>query len=86
MSNPAAKFYKISICDSDQEMFDTLAEVLRYGGRPIYAPARQGEIYRICLDSSKAQKELSWNPGLTLREGLSQTAHYYESLVGPTSR
>ena len=58
---------------SDREMFDTLAEVLGYSGNPIYAPVRSGEICRICLDATKAQKELGWRAQLSLKEGLLQT-------------
>ena len=71
---------------SDQEMFDTLADVLGYTGSPLYASVRPGEIHRICLDSSKAQKELSWHPEFSLRQGLSQTAEHYKLLAGRASR
>lgn len=64
---------------SDQEMFDTLAKVLGYSGNPIYAPVRTGEIYRICLDATKAQKELGWQAQLPLEEGLLQTVSYYQA-------
>ncbi len=64
---------------SDQEMFDTLAKVLGYSGNPIYAPVRTGEVYRICLDATKAQKELCWPAQLSLEEGLLQTVSYYQS-------
>jgi UDP-glucose 4-epimerase len=67
---------------SDQEMFDLLAELAGYKGNPHYAPVRKGEIYRICLDSSKAQKEIGWQPQFALREGLAETANYYRSIFG----
>ncbi len=65
---------------SDQQMFDLLAELLGYKGTPHYAPVRKGEILRICLECSKAQKELGWRHRLSLKEGLSQTITYYQSL------
>jgi len=64
---------------SDQEMFDTLAELLEYEGPAKYDAVRKGEIYRICLDVSKAQQELGWQPQLNLREGLLKTIEYYRS-------
>jgi UDP-glucose 4-epimerase len=67
---------------SDQEMFNLLAELAGYQSNPHYAPVRKGEIYRICLDWSKAQKELGWQPRFQLREGLTETVHYYRSLFG----
>lgn len=66
---------------SDQEIFDTLADVLGYKDAPIYAPVRKGEVYRICLDCSKAQKEMGWSPRLPLKEGIAQAAEYYRKLA-----
>lgn len=66
---------------SDQEIFDTLASVLGYKGKPIYAPVRKGEVYRISLECSKARKELGWNAKLSLKEGIAQTAEYYRKLA-----
>jgi len=67
---------------SDQEMFNLLAELIGYQSNPHYAPVRKGEIYKICLDWSKAQKELGWHPQLLLREGLRETINYYRSVLG----
>ncbi len=66
---------------SDQEIFDTMASVLGYKGKPIYAPVRKGEVYRISLECSKARKELGWRPRLSLKEGVAQTAEYYRKLA-----
>jgi len=65
----------------DQEIFDNLAIVLGYKGKPIYAPLRPGEVYRIALECSKARKELGWSPRLSFREGIAQTADYYRKLA-----
>lgn len=67
---------------SDQEMFNLLAELTGYQSNPHYAPVRKGEIYKICLDWSKAQKELGWQPQFLLREGLRETVNYYRSVSG----
>jgi UDP-glucose 4-epimerase len=67
---------------SDQEIFNLLAGLVGYHGSPHYAPVRKGEIYRICLDYSKAQKEIGWQPRFLLREGLTETVNYYRSLFG----
>jgi UDP-glucose 4-epimerase len=67
---------------SDQEIFDLLAELTGYQGNPHYAPVRKGEIYRICLDYSKARKAIGWQPQFLLREGLTETVNYYRSLFG----
>lgn len=67
---------------SDLEMFNLLVELTGYQSNPHYAPVRDGEIYKICLDSSKAQKELGWQPQFLLREGLRETVNYYRSVLG----
>ena len=66
---------------SDQEMFNLLAELTGCQSNPHYAPVRKGEIYKICLDWSKAQKELGWQPQFLLREGLRETVNYYRSVL-----
>jgi len=70
---------------SDKEMFDTLAKMFGYSENPRYAPVRPGEIYRICLDASKAQREMGWQARLSLKEGLLQTIGYYRTRFGQTS-
>lgn len=48
----------------------------RVAGRKIevvFAPERKGEISRIALSAEKARKVLSWEPRVSLEEGLAQT-------------
>jgi len=70
----------------DKEMFDTLAKVLGYSGNPRYAPVRAGEVHRICLDATRAQKELGWQARLSLAEGLFQTVSHYKTRFGPANQ
>ncbi len=66
---------------SDQEVFDALADTLGYKERPIYAPVRKGEVYRISLDSGKARDELGWAAKVSFRDGVASTAEYYRQLT-----
>jgi UDP-glucose 4-epimerase len=55
-----------------------LAEALgRLGGRddfePEFAPARTGEVQRITIDASRAERELGWSPRVSLEDGLRLT-------------
>ncbi len=38
----------------------------------VFAPAREGEVRRSCIDSSRAAIELGWMPQVELREGLTR--------------
>jgi len=80
--NNAAYNIGTGVETSDQEVFDTLARIVGYSGSPVYAAIRPGEIYRICLDAARAQRELGWQPRFSLEEGLRQTADYYRALFG----
>jgi UDP-glucose 4-epimerase len=55
---------------TDQEMFEAIAEAMHFDGKPIYAPYRAGEIYRISLNAAKAQKILGWKPKMEFKEGV----------------
>ncbi|MGV1047099.1 MAG: GDP-mannose 4,6-dehydratase [Solirubrobacterales bacterium] len=55
-----------------------LAEILgRLGGaedfEPEFAPPRAGEVQRIALDATRAERELGWRPTTSLEEGLRLT-------------
>ena len=41
---------------SDQEVFDSLAEIFNYPEKPNYAEVRPGEVHRICLDCVDRQR------------------------------
>ena len=64
---------------SDQEIFDALAAALGYDSAPLYTSVRPGEIQRICLDWSKAERELGWRPQLPLNEGIVKTVAYFKA-------
>lgn len=46
-----------------------------------YAPARPGELYRSCLDVSKAKSQLQWTPQVTFDEGMKALAGWFEGTV-----
>jgi UDP-glucose 4-epimerase len=55
-----------------------LAKTLRELGdrddfEPEFAPPRAGEVQRISLDATRAERELGWRPEMDLREGLRVT-------------
>ena len=64
---------------SINRLFDMLKGILRYKWRPIYGPARPGEVRKICLDNSRITHELEWKPKVDLMEGLERTVDYLRS-------
>lgn len=83
MDSPNRTYYNAGsgLETTDQEIFDTLAELLKYHKKPFYAPVRKGEVYRICLNSAKVEKDLGWRPEVGLREGLQKTLAYCRELA-----
>ena len=63
---------------SVNELFSRLAELTGSRFEPQYAPARPGELQRIVIDASKAEKVLGWRPQVSLEDGLKQTVAYFK--------
>lgn len=62
---------------SVQALWDQLSDLSGKSIKPYYGPERPGDIYRSCLDSSLAWKELGWRSTTSLHEGLRKTLEYY---------
>jgi UDP-glucose 4-epimerase len=67
---------------SVNQIWENLAKALDYQQPAVHGPALPGEVYRIFLDSSKAERELGWRPQLTLAEGLRDTADWFRRRLG----
>jgi len=67
---------------SVREIFDVLAAWYGYTVEPERLPLRPGEVSRISLDPSAAARVLGWQPAVGLREGLEETARYFETRRG----
>ncbi|MGQ0644933.1 MAG: NAD-dependent epimerase/dehydratase family protein [Elusimicrobiota bacterium] len=62
---------------SVNDLFRILAKKLGYASRPVFQPARPGELFRSCLNAAKARKGLGWRPSRTLEQGLGETAEFF---------
>lgn len=71
---------------TDQEVFDLARDLLGKSVQAKYIPRRPGEIDRICLDVSKAERLLGWKPKVPLAEGARLTAAYFEEQAAKRSR
>jgi UDP-glucose 4-epimerase len=62
---------------SVRDIFDSMAEVAGYSQQPNFGPARTGDVVRIVLDPSQANRELGWEAKMPLFEGLSKTYAFF---------
>ena len=64
-----------------------LQECTGFDRDPEYRPRRAGEVLRIALDSSRAARELRWEPRVSLEDGLRLSVDYVRrSLVRRSAR
>ena len=66
---------------SVNQIFQLLGQTLKFRRKPVYAPARLGDVWQISLDFNKAKQEMGWEPRVSLSDGLLQTAEYFRNLV-----
>jgi UDP-glucose 4-epimerase len=67
---------------TDYEVFRAVRDNLGIAGlEPDYIPKRPGEIDRIYLDISKAEKLLGWKPQVPLAEGAQRTVRYFQEVA-----
>ncbi len=67
---------------SVNRLFELLKGIVKYRWSPLYGPARPGEVFKICLDSSKLEKGLGCAPKISLEEGLARTVEYFRQASG----
>ena len=67
-----------SVETSVNDLVKMFSEVLNKHIEPIYGPPRKGEVQRISLDASKAEKELGFTPEFSLEDGLRKTLEWYK--------
>jgi UDP-glucose 4-epimerase len=57
-----------------------LAELTESGLKGVHGPAKKGEQARSVIDASKLRQELSWEPRVSLQEGLKRTVEYFRQV------
>jgi len=70
---------------SVNELCRKLAILTDYKLEPDHGPRRKGDVYRIALDNARARRDLSWEPRISLEEGLSLTVDYFRERVSSSS-
>jgi len=61
------------------ELYERIQGVAGVEREPEFAPARAGELQRSVLDASRAHRELGWQPGHSLDEGLAETWAFFSA-------
>ena len=64
---------------SDFEIFDAVRGAADSSMEPRYAPVRPGEAQHVSLDLTKAMHALSWQPRVTLYDGILQVVEHYRN-------
>ena len=47
--------------------------------KPLYEPAREGELKRSVLNNEKAKRELNWEPEYSLDDGMKEVFNWLKS-------
>lgn len=68
---------------SVNQIFQTLAGITGYGRGAFHGPPLPGEVFKICLDATRAERELGWAARTPLEEGLRQTVEYFRTQLTP---
>jgi UDP-glucose 4-epimerase len=59
-------------------IFAGLKQAAGYTQDALYGPAKLGEVYKIYLDASNAQRELGWESTVSVVDGLRRTVEYFQ--------
>jgi UDP-glucose 4-epimerase len=70
---------------SVNRVFELLQNIIQYKRDAIRRSPRQGEVYKISLECSKARQRLKWSPKVSLEEGLQQTVEFFRKAVRATA-
>ena len=62
------------------ELFQYIAKLFNFKGKPEYGPARPGDIRKSILSYESIKNKLNWKPEVKLKEGLEKTLDFFKSL------
>ena len=60
-------------------MFGHLSKLTGSMMEPRYGPPKDGEVFKIYLDVDKARRQLGWEAGVSLDEGLARTVDHLKA-------
>jgi UDP-glucose 4-epimerase len=65
---------------SVNSLFDQMVQITNTGFKRVYGPPKKGEQQRSVLSYERAKRLLSWQPEISLGEGLEMTIDYFRKL------
>lgn len=73
------RVFNVGMGDSHslRDLYETLAEILDFREPARYGPVRPGDILHSQADITRARQQLGYQPTITFRHGLEQTAAWY---------
>jgi UDP-glucose 4-epimerase len=83
LNTPVSGVYNLGrgIEVSDLEVFEAVRIAVGSEVAPAFAPVRPGEVQRIALDASKAERELGWSWEVDFIEGVSGAVEFYRDQI-----
>ena len=83
LNTPVSGVYNLGrgIEVSDLEVFEAVRIAVGSEVVPAFAPVRPGEVQRIALDASKAERELGWSWKVDFIEGVSGAVEFYRDQI-----
>jgi UDP-glucose 4-epimerase len=67
---------------STNRIFEVIAGNCGHTDAAVHGPPRAGDINRITLDATRAERELGWTPEVTLESGLKSTVDWFKQQTG----
>lgn len=61
------------------QVFETFCRGVGKEINPVHKPEREGELGKLYLDITEADRALGWRPRVGLEEGIARTLQYYQS-------
>jgi UDP-glucose 4-epimerase len=59
-----------------KELFDIIADLTGFSGKPVLKPLRPGEVEGIFITGKRAAEDLGWKPSVNLKSGLGETVSF----------
>lgn len=60
-------------------LFELLSKKIGYNKRPVYRQKREGEVYKISLNSERAERILNWKPVFSFEEGINRVLEWFKN-------